>query len=125
MYSDCALVIHVSSYFLCSKRIFVLGPSHHYYLTRCAISMATQCNTPLYPLQVDTESKFEKTLLEMIIKTIDVVYISITVNNELLKTGKFEKMSRSVDEDEHSIEMHLPYIAQVMSRLVISSHTCH
>ncbi|EDV29191.1 uncharacterized protein TRIADDRAFT_37128 [Trichoplax adhaerens] len=74
------------------KRIFILGPSHHYYLTKCAISMTSQCNTPLYPLQVDTE-----------------------INNQLLKTGKFDKMSKSVDEDEHSIEMHLPYIAQVMS----------
>ena len=28
--------------------------------------------------------------------------------------GKFEMMSLSADEDEHSIEMQLPYIAKVM-----------
>ena len=31
-----------------------------------------------------------------------------------LLTGKFEMMSIDADEDEHSIEMQLPYIAQVM-----------
>lgn len=34
--------------------------------------------------------------------------------NELYQTGHFETMSVSADEDEHSIEMHLPYIAKVM-----------
>ena len=29
--------------------------------------------------------------------------------------GKFEMMSLSADEDEHSIEMQLPYIAKVMA----------
>ena len=33
---------------------------------------------------------------------------------ELHKTGKFGKMSKSVDEDEHSLEMHLPYIFKVL-----------
>lgn len=36
------------------------------------------------------------------------------VYRELLSTGQFEQMSQSVDEEEHSIEMHLPYIAKVM-----------
>lgn len=36
------------------------------------------------------------------------------VYEELESTGKFERMSMKVDEDEHSIEMQLPYIAKVM-----------
>lgn len=36
------------------------------------------------------------------------------VNNELYKTGKFEYMSLKTDEDEHSIEMQLPFLAKVM-----------
>ncbi len=34
---------------------------------------------------------------------------------ELVETGEFETMSRSVDEEEHSLEMHLPYIAHAMN----------
>ncbi len=37
------------------------------------------------------------------------------MSEELLATNEFEVMSRSVDEDEHSIEMHLPYVAKVMA----------
>lgn len=37
-----------------------------------------------------------------------------TVYTELQTTGQFEWMNMTVDEDEHSIEMHLPYIAKVM-----------
>ena len=38
------------------------------------------------------------------------------VYGELFGTGLFEEMSLSTDEDEHSIEMHLPYVAKVMER---------
>lgn len=41
---------------------------------------------------------------------------SFLVNEELFATKAFEKMKMSTDEDEHSIEMHLPYIAKVMER---------
>ena len=33
---------------------------------------------------------------------------------ELQSTGLFQQMSQSVDEEEHSIEMQLPYVAKVM-----------
>ena len=36
--------------------------------------------------------------------------------SELYATGLFEEMTVSTDEDEHSIEMQLPYIAKVMER---------
>jgi len=34
---------------------------------------------------------------------------------ELHQTGKFGKMTKSVDEEEHSLEMHLPYIYKLLS----------
>lgn len=37
----------------------------------------------------------------------------IPVNDELKATGKFEYMDLRVDEAEHSMEMHLPYLAKV------------
>jgi hypothetical protein len=39
-----------------------------------------------------------------------------TVNDEFMASGLFEKMNKSTDEDEHSIELHLPYIAKAMER---------
>ena len=36
------------------------------------------------------------------------------VNEELMASGEFEVMSLEADEDEHSIEMHLSYVARVM-----------
>jgi len=73
------------------KTIFILGPSHHVRLSGCAVTQCTSYQTPLGDLTIDRE-----------------------VTNELLETGKFEVMSMSADEDEHSIEMQLPYIAKVM-----------
>jgi predicted class III extradiol MEMO1 family dioxygenase len=42
-----------------------------------------------------------------------------TVNGELEMTGQFEWMDLDTDENEHSIEMHLPYIAKVMEKWVL------
>ena len=39
--------------------------------------------------------------------------IDRALNEQLLATGDFEVMSLEADEDEHSIEMHLPYLAKV------------
>ena len=36
------------------------------------------------------------------------------VYGKLAGTGMFEMMTASQDEDEHSMEMHMPYIVQVM-----------
>lgn len=47
--------------------------------------------TPLYNLNIDTK-----------------------IISELEATGKFQFMDRKTDEDEHSLEMTLPYIAKVM-----------
>jgi len=72
------------------KRVFIIGPSHHIYLDGCALSQCTEYETPLGNLPLDLD-------------TID----------ELRKTGKFSDMTQSTDEDEHSIEMHLPYVRKV------------
>ncbi|GAA5862490.1 hypothetical protein JCM3774_002534 [Rhodotorula dairenensis] len=71
-------------------RVFVLGPSHHVYLDGCALSRCTVYDTPIGKLPLD----------------LDTI-------RELKETGKFQDMDQETDEDEHSIEMHLPYIRKV------------
>ena len=39
--------------------------------------------------------------------------------SKLEATGEFSAMRRSVDEDEHSIEMHLPYIRKVFEGFAV------
>ncbi|CAL1695927.1 unnamed protein product [Somion occarium] len=72
------------------KRVFILGPSHHVYLDGCALSQCVEYATPIGNLPID----------------VDVV-------QQLRNTGKFSDMSIETDEDEHSIELHLPYIRKV------------
>lgn len=38
----------------------------------------------------------------------------LAVNDELFQSDRFTWIPKKADEDEHSIEMHLPYIAKVM-----------
>ncbi|KAK6183286.1 hypothetical protein SNE40_010792 [Patella caerulea] len=73
------------------KRVFILGPSHHVRLSGCALSTTEKYQTPLFDLHIDSK-----------------------IYEELYATGSFENMSLDTDESEHSIEMHLPYIAKVM-----------
>ncbi|CAG8833885.1 41205_t:CDS:2 [Gigaspora margarita] len=40
--------------------------------------------------------------------------------NELRKTGHFDEMSHNVDEEEHSIEMHLPYVYKILESKIDS-----
>lgn len=73
------------------RRIFILGPSHHVRLSGCAVTQCLRYETPLGDLAIDT-----------------------AVTRDLMETGFFETMTMEADEDEHSIEMQLPYIAKVM-----------
>lgn len=73
------------------RRIFILGPSHHVRLAGCALSPASMYQTPLYDLNIDQQ-----------------------VYKELEETRHFEWMDLNTDEEEHSIEMQLPFIAKVM-----------
>lgn len=70
------------------KRVFILGPSHAWYLPTCALPVAGSYETPLYNLEVD----------------VDVV-------EALRATGKFETFELRRDEREHSIEMMMPFVA--------------
>lgn len=72
------------------ERIFILGPSHHVYFKGAMLTGFHSYETPLGNIPVDTE-------------TID----------ELNQTGFFKTMSKSIDEDEHSFEMHLPLLYKV------------
>ena len=74
-------------------RVFLLGPSHHYSLNNCALTNHSSYETPLYNIQIDTQT-----------------------SNELYKTGLFSLMNQQQDSDEHSLEMHLPYIAKVFEK---------
>lgn len=74
-------------------RVFLLGPSHHYSLNHCALTSHTHYETPLYNIKIDRET-----------------------TDELAKTGMFSTMNKQQDSDEHSLEMHLPYIAKVFER---------
>ncbi|GHP08735.1 hypothetical protein PPROV_000747200 [Pycnococcus provasolii] len=72
------------------KRVFLLGPSHHVYLKdKCALSTADAYETPLGNLDIDAD-----------------------VYEQLKRTNQFETMDMDVDEAEHSLEMHCPYIVQ-------------
>ncbi|RKF77564.1 Protein MEMO1-like protein [Golovinomyces cichoracearum] len=75
------------------RRIFLLGPSHVWYLNKCALSTHTHYATPTGTLPIDT----------------------LTVA-ALRATGKFVNLPPEIDEREHSLEMHLPYIFHLVSR---------
>lgn len=75
--------------------ILVLHPSHHVYLSGCAVSGANQLETPVGNLRVDH-----------------------SLRQEILKLSpRFTVMEQSVDEAEHSGEMQYPYLAKILSDL--------
>jgi AmmeMemoRadiSam system protein B len=43
-----------------SKRVFLLGPSHHYYTPKCALSTATVYKTPIGDLPIDLEGSVNR-----------------------------------------------------------------
>ncbi|OBZ85325.1 Protein MEMO1 [Choanephora cucurbitarum] len=77
------------------KRVFILGPSHHAYIDGCSLSKCLAYKTPLGELRLDRQ-----------------------VIEELHQTGHFDFMSETVDHDEHSIEMHLPYVYKIFESLI-------
>ncbi|KAF2476660.1 UPF0103-domain-containing protein [Lindgomyces ingoldianus] len=75
-----------------AERIFLLGPSHHHYLTDIETTAYSAYATPLGSLKID-DSTVSKLKADWGIKV----------------------MARDVDNDEHSLEMHLPYIYKMLS----------
>jgi hypothetical protein len=94
------------------KRVFILGPSHNVYLNGCALSKCTEYATPLGVLPLDRSStpifSVSPPVLPSLFAAID----------ELKKTGQFSEMDLDTDEDEHSIEMHLPYVRKIFEGYV-------
>jgi len=77
------------------KRVFFLGPSHYFYLSGCAVSKCDSYETPLGNLKIDKE-----------------------VVEELKETNYFTEMDKDTDEEEHSIEMHLPYTYKIFEHKI-------
>ncbi|KAJ4406264.1 hypothetical protein N0V91_004718 [Didymella pomorum] len=75
-----------------AKRVFLLFPSHHYYLAGAATTGCSKYATPIGDLTIDTP-----------------------LVKQIQKDWDLEVMERGVDEDEHSSEMHLPYIYKMLS----------
>ncbi|EGR27856.1 memo family protein, putative [Ichthyophthirius multifiliis] len=76
--------------YLCPQdnlRVFLLGPCHHIYLNSCGTSDLDFYDTPLGSIRLD------KQIIE-----------------QLKQTEQFQVLNKSDEEDEHSLEMHLPYI---------------
>jgi len=75
------------------KRVFVIGPSHHAYFKGIGLpgDRVDAYASPGGNLQLDTE-----------------------VLSALRKTNKFESISMKVDEAEHSLELQLPFLAELL-----------
>jgi len=74
------------------KRVFLLGPSHHVYTTKCCLSSTDAYDTPLGSMTIDQG-----------------------VYAQLRATGAFEEMDVDTDEAEHSLELHTPYIVRALA----------
>jgi MEMO1 family protein len=87
-----------------AKRIFILHPSHHKYISTAALPSVTGYRTPLdkEPLPLDLQT----------IKTLS----ETEVKSENGKTIRFSSMSQSTDEAEHSAEMQLPYLHRLLQK---------
>jgi len=70
--------------------VFLLGPCHHVYIRGCGLTTLKNYETPLGGIEIDHE-------------TID----------KLKQDGKWIITDKETEEEEHSIEMHLPYIRKV------------
>lgn len=75
------------------SRIFILGPSHYVRLNAIALSPAEVYRTPLGDLHIDRQ-----------------------IYKELYATNLFEEMTIQTDEQEHSLELQLPFIVKAMEK---------
>jgi len=74
------------------NRVVLLGPSHTCYVKKCVLSKCDIYDTPLGDIPVDREA---------------------TSDLNDANPDKFDFFKGSVEEDEHSLEMHLPYIRKI------------
>ncbi|KXN89983.1 Protein MEMO1 [Leucoagaricus sp. SymC.cos] len=80
-----------------TRRVFILGPSHNWSIGECALTRCHTYDTPIGTLPVDTAADHARLL----------------VVDDLHGKGGFLWMNMTVDEEEHSIEMQLPYLRKV------------
>ncbi|ABN67678.2 predicted protein [Scheffersomyces stipitis CBS 6054] len=86
------------------KRIFMLGPSHHvYFKNSVMVSQFEWYETPFGNIPVDTET------IEKLLHTKPQSHGHSLTH---AKDSVFKYMSEEMDEDEHSFEMHAPFIYQ-------------
>lgn len=81
------------------KRVFILGPSHHVYFRSFAyISNYDYYDTPIGKLKVDTE-----------------------LGKKLVNHTEMRFMNEEIDQDEHSFEMHCPFLKYKMNEAGIDT----
>jgi AmmeMemoRadiSam system protein B len=74
-------------------RVVVLGPSHHEYFQGCGLSSFENFETPFGNVKIDT-----------------------LTTEKLIKDNLFFKLSESVDLNEHSIEMEMPFLKYIFGQ---------
>ncbi|OAO16381.1 hypothetical protein AV274_1912 [Blastocystis sp. ATCC 50177/Nand II] len=72
------------------ERVIVLGPCHRYYTTKCMLTQATQLQTPAGVFEVDTEAQAN-----------------------LNKDGIYGMCRMRDEENEHSLEIELPFVYEL------------
>lgn len=73
-------------------KVFLLGPSHYFYSSKIVLSSLSEYDTPLGKIPLDQE-----------------------IIENLSKTNDFDFLDKEKEENEHSLEMQLPYIFKTMS----------
>lgn len=97
-----------------SKRVFLLGPAHHEYIDGCSLSQFDLYETPFGNLQLDKKGGSFYFICTHHLEISNGI-VSIVLK-EIYETGKFNWMSQNVDEDEHSIELHLPFVYKIFEK---------
>lgn len=77
--------------------IFILGPLHNYHIDSCCLSTYTSYDTPFGELNINK-----------------------SINNSLKNTKQFIDLDHIVDKNEHSIELQLPFIKNIVKSKNIS-----
>jgi len=70
-----------------TRRVVLLGPSHHFYLDGCALPFAASYQTPLGEIPIDQAAV-----------------------SALRQFRLYQDLASDTEEEEHSLEMQLPYI---------------
>lgn len=95
-------------------RVLLLGPSHHFYTQKCALSASAAWGTPLGDLRVDVEEM--ERLLERGRGGGGEGGGGGTASSSSQPNPLFDVLRRSDDEAEHSLELHTSFIRRVLER---------